>query len=213
MLDLNAKTEFDSLDYDTLYQTCRSCVRCGLADTRTQVVVGYGPVPCDLMIIGEGPGQQEDVEGRPFVGKAGQLLTKILESVNIDREKEVYISNVVKCRPPQNRTPFPSEIEACKPYLLRQIQIVKPKIILLLGAPSLKTVLEESLSISKVRGKWYRASVDYMTDELYIMPLFHPSYLLRNQDKSKGAPKWLTWQDIQEVKTALTFYRQDDKAD
>ena len=207
MLDFNAKSEFSEMDYASLATECRSCTRCELSQTRTNVVVGHGPVPCHVMIIGEGPGEQEDLQGKPFVGKAGQLLTKILESAGIDRETQVYITNTVKCRPPQNRTPLLSEMEACKPYLLRQIQLVQPKILILLGAPSLKTVLEEQLSISKVRGQWYQATVDYMPDPLYIMPMFHPSYLLRQQSKEKGSPKWLTWQDVQEVKSALEFYQ------
>lgn len=206
MLDINQKTDYDHLSYDELVSVCNQCQKCELAPTRTNVVVGSGPVPCNVMIIGEGPGEQEDLQGKPFIGKAGQLLTKILESVGIDRDTDTYIANTVKCRPPKNRTPFPSEIEACKPYLIRQIQLVKPKILLLLGAPSLKTILEETLSISKVRGQWFKAKVDYMDDLLYIMPLFHPSYLLRNQRKEQGSPKWLTWQDIQEVKAALDFY-------
>jgi DNA polymerase len=206
MIDFNQKTAFNDMPYDQLAQVCKACTLCPLHETRTNVVVGSGPVPCNIMIIGEGPGEQEDLQGLPFVGKSGQLLTKILESVGIDRNSQVFIGNTVKCRPPKNRTPFPSEIEACKPYLIRQIQLVKPRILLLLGTPALKTILEENLPITQVRGQWYKAEVDYMEDPLYIMPLFHPSYLLRNQSKEKGSPKWLTWQDIQEVKTALSFY-------
>jgi DNA polymerase len=175
MINFNEKTEYDNLDYGQLVSTCKSCQKCELSKTRTNVVVGHGPVPCTVMVIGEGPGEQEDVQGKPFVGKAGQLLTKIFESVNIDRETQVYITNTVKCRPPQNRTPFPTEMESCKPYLLRQIQIVQPKILILLGSPSLKNVLEETLTISKVRGQWYKSKVDYMEEPLYIMPMFHPS--------------------------------------
>jgi uracil-DNA glycosylase family 4 len=210
MIDFNQKTEFDDLDYDALHHVCTQCTRCVLAETRTTVVVGTGPIPCDLMIIGEGPGEQEDLSGHPFVGRAGQLLTKILESAGIDREKSVYIANTVKCRPPQNRTPLPTEIEACKPYLIRQIQLIKPKILLLLGSPALRTILEETLTITKVRGEWYTADVDYMEQPLYIMTLFHPSYLLRQQSKEKGSPKWLTWKDMQEVASALAFYKEAD---
>lgn len=206
MIPFNDVTQYNDLDYPTLVNTCKSCTKCGLHAGRTNVVVGHGPVPCNLMIIGEGPGEQEDIQGLPFVGKSGQLLTKILESVGINRETEAYIANTVKCRPPQNRTPLVSEMEACKPYLIRQIQLVQPKVIILLGSPALKTILEDMTAISQVRGKWYQASVDYMDSPLYIMPMFHPSYLLRNQSKEKGSPKWLTWQDAQEVKQALEFY-------
>lgn len=207
MLAFNEKTEFSELAYEPFAAVCKACTECALHETRTQVVVGTGPVTCDVMVIGEGPGEQEDLHGKPFIGKAGQLLTKIFESAGIDRETQVYITNTVKCRPPKNRTPFASEMEACKPYLIRQIQLVQPKILILLGAPSLRDVLEESLTISKVRGQWYKAPVDYMAEPLYIMPMFHPSYLLRQQSKEKGSPKWLTWQDMLEVKTAMRFYK------
>ncbi|MGE4170430.1 MAG: uracil-DNA glycosylase [Candidatus Margulisiibacteriota bacterium] len=206
MIDLFSKTPYDEHSYDQLKEICSSCQNCGLHSTRTNVVVGSGKVPSNLMIIGEGPGEQEDLQGVPFVGKAGQLLTKILESAGINRETDAYIANVVKCRPPGNRTPLTPEIEACKPYLIRQVQLVKPKVLILLGSPSLKTILEEPLPISKVRGNWYKAAVPYMEDPLYIMPMFHPSYLLRNQSREKGSPKWLTWQDILEVKAALDSY-------
>ena len=207
MLDFNAKTEYDTLDFQALSDTCKACNKCELSEERTNVVVGSGPVPCDIMVIGEGPGQQEDEQGLPFVGRSGQLLTKMIEAVGINRETETYIANIVKCRPPKNRDPKPAEIEACKSYLIRQIQLVKPKMVLLLGAPSLKTILGPEHKISKVRGEWFKAQVDYMENPLYIMPLFHPSYLLRNASRDTGSPKWLTWQDFKEVKAALDFYR------
>jgi uracil-DNA glycosylase len=198
MLDINIKTEYDALDYEALF-------KCSLHETRTNVVVGHGPTPCDVMIIGEAPGEKEDLEGKPFIGKAGIMLTKILDSVGINRETEIYIANTVKCRPPENRNPKTEEIEACKPYLIRQIQVIKPRILILLGNPSLKTILGDSLTITKARGQWVSAQVDYMKEPLYIMPMFHPSFLLRNASKEKGAPKWLTWQDAKEVKAAMGF--------
>lgn len=207
MLDLTQKTPFDDMDFSTLETQCKQCDLCPLSEGRTNVVVGSGVVPSPLMIIGEGPGEQEDLAATPFVGRSGKLLTKILESVGIDRETEAYIANVVKCRPPGNRTPVQAEIDACKPYLIRQIQLVQPRVLVVVGSPSLKTILEESLPISKVRGNWYQTSVDYMSDPLYVMPIFHPSYLLRNPRKEEGAPKWLTWQDMKEVKSALDFYK------
>ena len=206
MIDINIKTDYDSLDYPSLKEVCQSCTKCELSQNRTHVVVGSGPVPCNLMVIGEGPGEQEDMKGLPFVGRSGQLLTKMLDSVGIDREKEAFIANIVKCRPPQNRNPLPSEIEACKPYLIRQIQLIKPKIIMLLGSPSLKTILEDQLTITRARGKWVTAKVSYMPELLYIIPTFHPSYLLRTASKEKGSPKWLAWNDMKEVKAALSFY-------
>jgi DNA polymerase len=165
------------------------------------------------MIVGEAPGEQEDLQGVPFVGKAGQLLTKMLEAVGIDRESQVYIANTVKCRPPQNRTPLASEMTACKPFLIRQIQLIQPRVMVLLGSPALKTILEELAPISQVRGKWVQATVPYMDEPLYIMPMFHPSYLLRNQSREKGSPKWLSWQDMQEVRQALDFYTQSAHPD
>ena len=207
MLDLKQKTPYHHLSYDELFSHCQSCQNCDLSSTRTNVVVGSGTVPCNLMIIGEGPGEQEDLKGLPFIGKSGQLLSKMLEEVGINREKEVYIANTVKCRPPKNRTPLPTEINTCKAYLIRQIQLIQPKIILLLGAPSLKTILEEKRTITNVRGQWFTSEVDYMDPPVKIMPIFHPSYLLRNQRNEKGTPKWLTGQDLKEVKVTLDFYR------
>lgn len=207
MLNLNKKTEFDHLNYQELSTLCKSCTNCQLAETRTNVVVGNGPVPCNVMVIGEGPGEAEDLSGLPFVGKAGKVLTKLFESVAINRDTDVYIANTVKCRPPKNRTPLPSEINACKPYLIRQIQLVKPKILILLGSPSLKTILEEPLAITTIRGKWFEAKIGYMDQPLMIMPLFHPSYLLRNPSQEKGRPKWLTEQDIKEIKRVMDCYK------
>ena len=205
MLDLNQKTDYDTLDYPQLFNLCQNCQKCPLSEKRTHVVVGHGSVPCHLMIIGEGPGEQEDLQGKPFVGRSGQLLTKILEAVGINRETDAYIANTVKCRPPKNRNPHTSEIDACKPYLIRQIHLVQPKILVLLGNPSLKTFLGAHLGITKSRGQWFKQSVGYMTNPLYIMPLFHPSYLLRNTSKQHGGPRWLTLQDAQEIKAALSF--------
>lgn len=206
MLDINQKTEYDALNYQELRDVCLSCKKCELHSTRTHVVVGHGPVPCNVMVIGEGPGEQEDQQGKPFVGKSGQLLTKIFESVDINREEDVFIANTVKCRPPNNRTPLSTEIDSCKTYLIRQIQLVRPKVLILLGSPSLKTILESKETITRMRGNWVVVDVEYMKEPLYVMPMFHPSYLLRNASKEKGGPKWLTWGDMKEVKAALEFY-------
>ncbi|RAP32471.1 uracil-DNA glycosylase [Candidatus Marinamargulisbacteria bacterium SCGC AG-414-C22] len=199
MLNFNYKTEYTQDTVETLKEKIQTCTNCVLCEERTNAVFGDGPSPCDVMIIGEGPGEQEDLSGKPFVGRSGKLLTKFLEDAGINREKDVFIANIVKCRPPKNRNPTKLEIEACKPYLIRQIQLVKPKVLVLLGAPSLKTVLEEKLAITKVRGKWYKASVDYMEDDLLIMPLFHPSYLLRNASNKEGGARWLTALDISKL--------------
>jgi uracil-DNA glycosylase family 4 len=207
IFDFKQNPETNTLSYPELAQKCQSCTGCALHTTRQNVVVGTGHVPSTVMIIGEGPGEQEDLSGKPFVGKAGQLLTKMLESVQINRETDVFITNIVKCRPPENRNPHADEILACSGYLSRQIALVQPRILILLGAPALKTILGDVGAISTVRGTWIQKPVDYMEDPLYIMPMFHPSYLLRNASKEKGSPKWLTWQDLQEVKTALDFYK------
>jgi uracil-DNA glycosylase len=206
MLDLNIQTEFDNLTYEELKNTCLNCQNCKLSENRKNVVFGVGNVPCNVMVIGEGPGEQEDLSGVPFIGKAGQLLTKIFESVKINREDDIYITNIVKCRPPQNRNPEKEEVNVCKSYLLRQINLVKPKIIIVLGSPALKTILGETLSITKERGKWFKKETNYMEDFLYIIPMFHPSYLLRNDSREKESPKWLTWQDMKELKSAMDFY-------
>lgn len=184
--------QFASLD--ALREVACSCQKCPLAPTRTNVVVERGDRNAKILIIGEAPGEQEDLSGLPFVGKSGQLLDKILESVGFDTSKDVYICNTVKCRPPNNRVPTEVETTTCKPYLLEQIRLVDPKIILLTGATSLKSILGEKLGITKVRGKWYE------WEGRLVMPIFHPSYLLRNQSREQGSPKWLTWQDVKAIK-------------
>ncbi|KAF3888835.1 MULTISPECIES: uracil-DNA glycosylase [Nostocales] len=175
-------------------QHCNQCHRCDLGDTRTHAVVGRGNLKAPIMIVGEAPGQNEDETGLPFVGKAGQLLEKILASVKLDSEKDVYICNVNKCRPPGNRVPTTEEMEACKPYLMEQIRLVDPKIILLTGATAVKGVIGDKRGITQLRGKWME------WDGRLCMPIFHPSYLLRNQSREVGSPKWLMWQDIQAVR-------------
>lgn len=177
-----------------LAQHCNQCYRCGLGNTRTHAVVGRGDLKAPIMVVGEAPGQTEDETGLPFVGKAGQLLEKILASVQLDTQKDVFICNVNKCRPPENRVPTTEEMEACKPYLLEQIRLVDPKIILFAGATAFKGLTGDKRAISKIRGQWIE------WDGRLCMPIFHPSYLLRNQSREVGKPKWLTWQDIQAVR-------------
>jgi len=193
-----------SLPYDEVKAIAEKCTKCSLAKGRTKVVFGNGPVPCDLMLIGEAPGADEDLQGLPFVGRAGQLLTQILASVNIKRPDNIYIANTVKCRPPDNRAPLAAEQEACAPYLEAQIKYVKPKIILLAGAPAIKAILKTDEPITQLRGKWLKLA----GTDISVMPIFHPAYLLRNPSKEKGKPKWLTWQDMQEVKNALEYHRK-----
>ncbi|MCC6981566.1 MAG: uracil-DNA glycosylase [Candidatus Melainabacteria bacterium] len=174
------------------------CQACGLCKTRRNVVFADGNPEAQLMIIGEGPGQREDELGLPFVGRAGQLLDKILASVNIDRKKDTYICNMVKCRPPGNRVPARDEMEACRSFLEAQIEFVKPKLIVLAGSTAVQGVLQVRDPISRIRGKWFDNK-----NGAKVMPVFHPSYLLRNESREVGSPKWLMWQDIKEIRRAL----------
>ena len=174
---------------------CSTCEKCGLCKSRTQTVFSAG-IPNDkLMLIGEAPGFYEDKQGEPFVGKAGQLLDKILGCVGFSRKENIYICNTIKCRPPENRDPLPEEKTACREYLDKQIEILKPRIILLCGKVAVNSMMETTLGITKLRGKWYEGP-----HFSKMMPIFHPSYLLRNESREKGSPKWLMWQDIQEVR-------------
>ena len=196
MLNLNQPTSYDQDTLPSLKHIASTCELCTLCHERTHVVFGTGPAPCDLMIIGEAPGEQEDLQGNPFVGRSGKLLTSLLQHAGINRETQTYITNIVKCRPPNNRNPRSSEIAACTAYLIRQINLVQPKILVLLGSPSLKTLLQTKLPITKVRGQRFEAHVSYMKKPLNIIPLFHPSYLLRFSSVKPGSPKWLTLNDI-----------------
>jgi uracil-DNA glycosylase len=184
-------------DLTQLATHCGLCQRCGLGATRINPVVGRGAIDAPVMIVGEGPGQNEDEQGLPFVGKSGQLLEKILASVNFSTDREIYICNVVRCRPPDNRVPSPEEIAACKPYLLEQIRLVDPHVILLTGATALKALTGRKEGITKIRGEWIE------WEGRLCMPIFHPAYLLRNQSKEEGSPKWLMWQDIKKVRAKL----------
>lgn len=180
-----------------------ACTRCALHTGRTKSVFSDGNPSAPLMLIGEGPGQHEDETGVPFVGKAGQLLTQILESVEIDRKTDIYICNIVKCRPPQNRAPVPEEMATCSPYLESQIQIIKPRLVLLAGATAMKGILGIPQGISKLRGQWFEMPERFGLPDTKVMPIFHPSYLLRNQSKAKYSPKWFMWQDMKTIRKAL----------
>ncbi|KJH73523.1 uracil-DNA glycosylase [Aliterella atlantica] len=188
-------------DITEIAQHCNQCHRCGLGDSRTHAVVGKGDLKAPIMIVGEAPGQNEDETGLPFVGKAGQLLDKILASVNLDAKEDAYVCNIIKCRPPNNRVPTTDEIAACKPYILEQIRLVDPKIILLTGATAVKGLTGNKSGITKIRGTWIE------WEGRLCMPILHPAYLLRNPSREQGSPKWLMWQDIQLVKTKLDEIR------
>jgi len=178
---------------------CLSCQKCELCKTRTNIVFSDGVPNEKLMLIGEAPGYWEDQRGIPFVGHAGQLLDKIFECVGLSRQKDIYICNTVKCRPPENRNPLPDEKEACREFLDAQIKIINPKIILLCGGVAVQSILGNVGGITRVRGKWFEGS-EYGLENVKIMPIFHPAYLLRNDSREKGSPKWLMWQDIKEIK-------------
>tara|TARA_Y100000766_G_scaffold79045_1_gene67233 strand:- start:2063 stop:2641 length:579 start_codon:yes stop_codon:yes gene_type:complete len=180
-----------------LNSECVECVSCNLSKTRKNVVVGKGNESAHVVIIGEGPGEQEDITGLPFVGRAGKMLDTALSSVDIDPLEDCYITNIVKCRPPNNRKPSAAESEACMPWLNEQINLLKPKIIILAGSTAVQSFLGINEPISKIRGQWIEK------DNIKYMPIFHPSYLLRNPSKNKGKPKWLTWQDLKKVKKEL----------
>jgi uracil-DNA glycosylase len=169
------------------------CTRCKLSGLgRTQVVFGVGSPSADLMFVGEAPGAEEDAQGLPFVGKSGQLLTKIIEAIDLKRE-DVYIANVIKCRPPQNRNPEPDEIETCEPFLFQQIDLIKPKVIVTLGKFAAQCLLRSEEPISRLRGRVF----DYRGAKL--IPTFHPAYLLRNPSSKREV-----WEDMKQVKKLLS---------
>lgn len=173
---------------DELNQLIKDCTNCVLHKNRTNFVFGSGNPNAKVMVIGEGPGAEEDKQGLPFVGRAGQLLTDILKAIKFDRD-EVYIANIVKCRPPENRTPLPKEMETCIPYLKKQISLIKPEMILCLGLTAAKGLLRKKESLTVLRGKFF----DY--DGIKVMVTFHPAALLRN-------PNWKRdcWEDVKKFR-------------
>lgn len=177
---------------EELQGLAKDCTRCGLREGCSSVVFGEGNPQAKLLLVGEGPGADEDRLGRPFVGKAGQLLDKILAAVGFERFEHVFIANVVKCRPPGNRVPRSEEAEACLPWLYRQIEIIAPKIIVLMGSTALKNLVEPEARITSMRGKWLTSK-----SGIKIMPTYHPAALLR--DSSKKRP---VWEDFQKIKEA-----------
>ena len=168
-----SKSPSASPELDQLHAEVRACVKCGLHATRTQAVPGIGPCPADIMIVGEAPGFNEDRQGEPFVGAAGKLLDTLLARIGLGRA-DVYITNVLKCRPPQNRDPMPNEVESCSPYLARQLSLVKPKVVLVLGRHALERLLPGQGSISRIHGSLVRRG------EVAYVPLFHPAAALHN---------------------------------
>jgi DNA polymerase len=168
------------------------CTRCKLHGLgRRQVVFGVGNPNADLMFVGEGPGADEDIQGEPFVGRAGQLLTKIIEAMGMARS-DVYIANVIKCRPPQNRNPEPDEVEKCEPFLFRQIETIKPKVIVALGKFAAQSLLKTTEPITRLRGR------EYKYRDAILMPTYHPAFLLRNPSSKREV-----WEDMKRVRAIL----------
>ncbi len=172
-------------------QEVRRCNKCELSVTRTQGVFARGCPNSPLMIIGEAPGGDEDKQGKPFVGRAGKLLDKMLLAIGLD-ESDYYITNIVKSRPPRNRDPLRGEIEACRPYLNSQIELIKPKIIVTLGLPASNTLLENNMSMGDMRGRWFKYN------DIPVLPIYHPAYLLRSPGK-----KSVVWEDLKKLAAAL----------
>ncbi|GAB6179403.1 uracil-DNA glycosylase [Desulfotomaculum defluvii] len=179
------------MSLEQLAKDMQNCNRCGLAEGRNKLVFGVGNPKATLMLIGEGPGRDEDEQGQPFVGRAGQLLDRILAAIDLTRE-DIYIANIVKCRPPNNRVPSRVEAKACLPFLYRQIELIQPKIIVLLGNTALQNLIGPKASITKMRGQWLESK-----SGIKIIATFHPAAVLR--DPSKRRPVWEDFQKVQEA--------------
>jgi len=183
----NGETGESGEAFEALRAEALGCTKCRLAGTRTQVVFGVGDPNADLMFIGEAPGRDEDLQGEPFVGRAGQLLTDIIKAMKLTRE-HVYIANVIKCRPPENRNPEPDELDSCRPFIQRQIELIRPRVIVTLGRFALQSLTGKSYSISSVRGQWLEH------EGVKLMPTWHPAYLLRTPAAKKDV-----WADMKKV--------------
>ncbi|TCO78082.1 uracil-DNA glycosylase [Marinisporobacter balticus] len=175
------------------------CKKCKLHKERTKVVFGQGNAHAEIMFIGEGPGQQEDQKGIAFIGPAGQLLTKAIEGINMTRD-EVYIGNIVKCRPPNNRNPMDDEMEKCLPYLRWQVKLIRPKIMVCLGSVASKKIIDSNISITRERGKWHYKK------GIWILPTYHPSAVLRDVLKKR-----FFWEDFKEIKMKYDAIKEDKK--
>ena len=184
--------------WDELKRKVEECRKCKLCEKRHNTVFGEGPTEnCRVVILGEGPGADEDATGRPFVGKAGVLLTSILQDGGKIPRESIYITNVVKCRPPENRNPTRYEAQACNEFLEAQLSLLHPDIIVTLGNVPTQWLLKTTQGITGLRGQW----LDWRGIKLF--PMFHPSFLLRNESRAKGSPKYLTWQDVKALKAKI----------
>ncbi len=187
----------DSQNIEELHSKIHNCQSCPLGASRTKFVFGTGNPNADILIIGEAPGKDEDLQGKPFVGRAGQLLTKILEAIGLSRE-EVFIANILKCRPPANRKPEPAEVELCEPYLMKQIELIKPAFILTLGLTALDTLLKGKHKMGEMRGQ----VLDYCGTTMLVT--YHPAALLRNPNWKKAA-----WEDVQKLRRMYDEYLEE----
>ena len=190
------KKGFDSNDLNSFYNEIKNCTRCQLSKSRTNLGFGDGNPNANIVFVGEAPGKNEDLEGKPFVGRAGKLLDKMLEAIKLNR-KSVYISNVVNFRPPMNRKPTEKEIERYLPFLLRHIELINPKILLLLGSTALNALIGNEVVISKARGKWVRKKIGNVN--LEVIASFHPAFLMRQLDQKKYA-----WEDLKMIRKKIS---------
>ena len=180
---------------------CESCYNCELGKTRKNIVFSDGNPNAKILLIGEAPGADEDATGIPFVGRAGKYLTSIIEECGLSRKNDFYIANTVKCRPPENRVPSDDEKQTCEKYLLKQIEIVNPKVIVLCGATSAKSFLGNKIKISQIRGQWFK-----ILDKYNATVILHPSYLLRKHSEEEGSERWLTKNDLIKIKEYISKF-------
>ena len=191
---ISSSPSSEDSSYLSLKERIIHCQKCALSQRRKNAVPGEGNLGAELMFVGEAPGHDEDIQGRPFVGKAGQILTKIINAMQFKRE-DVYITNVVKCRPPDNRNPSREEIEKCQEYLLEQLEMIKPRVIVTLGKVATDFFIRSSLGMTALRGNFYEFG------DIQVMPTFHPSYIIRNEGNIKI--KKMVWEDMKKVMTFL----------
>ncbi len=185
-----------------LKQDCLTCKKCILGETRNNIVFSDGnPESAKAILIGEAPGENEDKTGTPFVGRAGKLLNEFLEKAGISREKDLYIINTVKCRPPKNRVPSDEEKKLCEDYLLQQIEIINPEIMIFCGATALKSFYDKKVAISKIRGEVLEIEIGGKTRK--CIPIFHPSYLLRYHSLEEGSPRYYMLEDLKKIKNLI----------
>ncbi len=186
----------EELSWESVERQIENCRRCPLCNRRNNIVLGEGNREADIMLVGEGPGADEDLQGRPFVGKAGQLLDKMLSAIDMRRE-DLYITNIVKCRPPGNRTPLDEEAQACLPVLRMQYRLIRPKIVVCLGATATRYIYDREARVTRVRGQWLEKN------GVLFIPTYHPAALLRDESKKKDV-----WQDLQSIAKTYAALKQ-----